>query len=301
MDARTSADNHRSGPPLERVVTLSDMIGLAVRFWRYVGTGAVLGCTIAAGVALLTHHIYRAEVTAVLAETTGSNPLSRLAGQLGGVAGLAGLTGMELSVGSNRNETLALLRSREFATKVIEERRLMPVLFADRWDSARGQWRVSKPEDVPTQSDAWYLFDKRIRTVIEDRDRGLVTLRIELRDRRLAADLANSMVAELNEVLRQRKLEELDASLAFLQRAYETATLVQLRDVISTVMEAQVSERTLANSRKDYALRVVDPATVPDARRYVWPKPILFVALGLVVGSMAGFTCAVLVSYRRGA
>lgn len=297
MDARTSPENYRNTAQPERVVSLGDVIRLMGRSWRYIAVGAVVGCVIAIALALLIPRTYRAEVVTVLAEDSvgAGGALSKLAGQF---SSLAALGGVSLPGGAQRNETLALLRSREFAIGLINEYKLMPVLFASRWDAAAGKWRVSNPEDVPTLADAWEVFDKKVRTVIEDRDRGLVTVRIELRDRKLAAELANALVDQLNDALRRRKLGELDASLAFLQREYEKATLVHLRDVMSSVMESQVSERMLATSRKDYALRVVDPAVIPDLKRYVWPKPALFVALALVVGSLAGFVFSLALSYR---
>lgn len=279
-----------------RVVTLSDIVALIVRAWRFVVAGALLCCFVGVGIALLMPRVYRAEVVAVTTENGSSNPLSRIAGQFGG---LAALGGVNLPSETNRNETLALLRSKEFATRIIEEEGLMPVLFARRWNAATHQWRATNPADVPTLSDAWELFDKRIRTVIDDRDRGLVTLRIELHDRKLAADLANKMVAELNEALRQRKLHELDDSIRYLQQESVKTTLLPLRDVMASVMETQVSERMLATARKDYALRVVDPATISDARRYVQPKPLLVGALGFVLGAMLGFATWLTRSYRR--
>jgi uncharacterized protein involved in exopolysaccharide biosynthesis len=42
----------------------------------------------------------------------------------------------------------------------------------------------------------------------------------------------------------------------------------------------------LANVREEYAFRVVDPASVPDADKYVWPRRALILALGLVVSGM---------------
>jgi uncharacterized protein involved in exopolysaccharide biosynthesis len=279
-----------------RIVTLGDIVTLIVRSWRFVAAGALLCCFVGVGIALLTPRVYRAEVVAVTTEDASSNPLSRIAGQFGSLAALGGIN---LPSETNRNETLALLRSKEFATRIIEEEGLMPVLFARRWDAATRRWRVTSPADVPTLSDAWELFDKRVRTVIEDRDRGLVTLRIELHDRKLAADLANSMVARLNDALRQRKLQELDDSIQYLQRESIKTTLLPIRDVMASVMETQVSERMLATARKDYALRVIDPATMPDARRYVQPKPVLAGALGFVLGGMLGFAMALVRLYRR--
>ena len=75
--------------------------------------------------------------------------------------------------------------------------------------------------------------------------------------------------------------------------------MLPLRDVMAAVIETRVNERMLATARKDYALRVIDPAIIPDARRYVRPKPILTAVLGFVLGGMLGFAASLTRSYRR--
>ena len=49
-------------------------------------------------------------------------------------------------------------------------------------------------------------------------------------------------------------------------------------------MENQLNAVMLAKARPDYALRVVDPALVPDAREPIKPKRRLLVLAGFVFG-----------------
>ena len=52
------------------------------------------------------------------------------------------------------------------------------------------RWRDTDPDQVPTEWDAWEAFDREVREVIEDRDRGLVSVQIELPDREQARRVA---------------------------------------------------------------------------------------------------------------
>jgi len=50
----------------------------------------------------------------------------------------------------------------------------------------------------------------------------------------------------------------------------------------------------LANVRKEYAFKVIDPAVVADEGAYVWPKRFLLIWLGLIVGLSIGIFVALL-------
>src|SRR5688572_31386934 len=67
-------------------------------------------------------------------------------GALGSIAsefgGLASLAGISLGADTKRAEALAILQSQALTEKFIASNDLLPVLYADDWDSARKQWRV---------------------------------------------------------------------------------------------------------------------------------------------------------------
>jgi LPS O-antigen subunit length determinant protein (WzzB/FepE family) len=239
--------------------------------------------------------VYRAGITVIpVAGDEAAGALSRLAGQFGGLAGLAGVN---LGGSGNSQEAMALLRSQAFGESLIVDEDLMPLLFAGRWDAESGKWRADRDGDVPTLWDGWLRFDRKVRTILEDRDRGLVTIRIEMADRERAAALAASIVERANRQLRERKLAEIDGNLDYLRTELARAELVELRQAISRVMEAQVSERMLASARSEYAFRVLDPPRVPDADRPVRPRRALLAALGTVAGALLGFLLGTLLSY----
>ena len=60
---------------------------------------------------------------------------------------------MSLGGGGNKDEYLQYLQSNAFTARFIEDEKLLPVLFADRWDAENDRWKVDDPADVPTLAD----------------------------------------------------------------------------------------------------------------------------------------------------
>jgi hypothetical protein len=232
----------------------------------------------------------------VEAESRGA--LSALAGQFGGLAALAGVNiGAE---GDQRDEAVALLRSRALAMQLIEERELLPVLFADEWDAAAGAWKSPDPDDVPTAWDAYRLFDEEIRYVAENPRNGLVTLAIEWKDPSQAKAWADELVARVNTETRSRATREAERSLTYLNEQLRKTELVELRQAIFTLVENQTKQMMLANVREDYAFKVIDPAIQPDSDEPVRPRRLLLLALGLAGGFLLGVLIALLSGARSG-
>jgi hypothetical protein len=233
--------------------------------------------------------VYRGTVKMMPRENdTGGGGLQSILGQFGGLAAMAGL-----SFGSvNEQESIAWLKSRALFTVFAQQQNLMPILFKGQWDAARGTWRadLKKP---PTMDDAWAMFDGGIRRVNSDPKTRMITLDITWRDRQQAAKWANELVALANEELRQRALRESQASLESLQDQLVHTDTVELRQSISKLMEVQLNRSVMAKSRAEYALTVLDPAVVPDEKRFVAPRRFLMLVISFPLGLFIG-ACAVL-------
>jgi len=214
--------------------------------------------------------------------------LQGLLGQFGGLASIAGL-----SLGSiDGQEAIACLKSRALFTQFANEQNLLPVLFREQWDTVSGHWRAGLRR-IPTMDDAWATFDKGIRRVNEDTKTRVITLEITWKNRQQAAFWANELVRLANDELRRRALLETSASIASLEEQLARTDAVELRQSISKLLEAQLNRSVVAKSRRDYAFNVIDPAVVPDARRFVSPHRFLLAIISVPLGLFAG-VCAVL-------
>jgi uncharacterized protein involved in exopolysaccharide biosynthesis len=269
----------------EKILNLRELFAkLWPRRWWIVATVllAVAGATV---IAFTMTRKYRAAVVVVPA-AADRNALGGMGGlaQLGGLASLAGI-----NLGGGNTETeegIAVLKSRGFTEKFIQDHNLMPVLYAKRWDAAAGKWREG--ERPPTPAKAFKDFDSKIRSVVEDKKTGLITVLVIWRDREQAAQWANELVQRLNVEMRSRAIANTNASLGFLEKELEGTTTVATRDAISRLIEAQVKQRMLANVTQEYAFRVVDHAMPPDADDPVGPRKLVVLLAGALVGLVLG-------------
>jgi uncharacterized protein involved in exopolysaccharide biosynthesis len=210
---------------------------------------------------------------------------------LGGIGGVASLVGINLS-GSDSltEEALAVLKSREFTQKFIDDRNLIPVLYAKIWDSQSGKWKVDELHQ-PTPAKAYRYFNKKIRVITEEKKTSLITLNIDWTDRKLAADWANDLIQRLNLEMRKREMARADSAVSYLEKEFETTTAVATREAIGHLIEIQVKQRMLAAVTQEFAFRVIDHATAPDRDDRHFPNRLLMTAAGPFVGLLVGIIC----------
>jgi uncharacterized protein involved in exopolysaccharide biosynthesis len=234
-------------------------------------------------------------LTPANAEREGMGGLGSALGQLGGLAALAGV-----NLGGNSadvEEALAVLQSREFTEAFIRDRNLLPKLYPKLWDDVNQRWKVPAAKQ-PTLAKGYQRFDHSIRTVVRDKKTGLVTLEIDWKDRKEAADWANDLVARVNAEMRDRAIRKAEAYIGYLEKELTGTTVVAAREAINRLIEAQIKQHMFANVNLDYSFRVVDKALPSDADDPVKPKKALMIVEGFAVGVAVGIA-AVLLSRRR--
>lgn len=271
-----------------------DLAGLLRSLWR--GRWVILMSTVLAmlaggAYAFLARQWYRAEV--LLAPTQSRSLPSGLA-QLGGLASLAGIS---LPTGGASETPVAVLRSRDFARSFIEERELLHVLLADKWDAANGRWKQADPKRQPDLRDAIKFFDEKVRLVSDDRKSGLVTLSITWTNAAQAAEWANDLAARINARLRAQALEESDRNIEYLKKELADASVVGLQQSLSKLLESEMQKSLLARGSEEYAFKVIDRAWEP--RKRVKPLRGIIVGASGIGGMFLGAILAVLVGLRR--
>jgi uncharacterized protein involved in exopolysaccharide biosynthesis len=199
-----------------------------------------------------------------------------------------------MPAGSSKEQTIAILQSRAFTEAFIESENLLPVLFADKWDSAAGKWKPMREDRIPTMADAVELFDEDIRAVSDDTGTNLVTLRIEWYEPELAARWANTLVRRLNDDVRKRDIAEAERSLEFIGRELKKNDNIDLKQGLYGLMQQQLEKIVLANVREDYAFKVLDPAFAAERDDHVWPPRIAIIAASGLLGLILGFVAVAL-------
>ena len=265
----------------EEEFNLLDSWRVLVRYKVMILLIVALSTAAAVVIALISPPVYRAEVLLAPAAKEKGNRMSSIASQFGGMAALAGI---QLGgSGGGTEETLATLESRKFIYDFIDDENLMPILFDNIWDEHRGAWDVEDEENIPTSWNGFKKF-KNISSLSRDKKTGMITYIIEWKDPELAARWANMLVDRLNRHQQAEAISEAEKNIAFLKKELAKTSVVDMRQAIYRLIEAQTESIMLASVREEYVLKVIDPAVPPKIKSK--PKRKLMVILGFAGGLM---------------
>ena len=250
-----------------------------------------VGCSVVLGFALPSYWRVEETLVPVPRSSTGNSGL----GPLTGLAGLGGLGMLLGRPSSSQDEALALLGSRELFDVYATKENLLPILFANKWDSANRSWLVSG-SSIPTLRRGYRLFNRSIRDIDVDRRSGIVTFSITWKDRTQAVKWARGLVDLVNAQMRARAMAQAEHDMGYLSAAIRRAGSDNdsnaLTSALSSAYEHSVQDYMFAQGQPEYAFRIIDPPTLPDDRERVWPQRTLFAILGLIVGIVAAVGAA---------
>ena len=276
--------------------------------WIVIGIG-LLAAGLSVAYALTRKPMYTSESLLALANEDES-ALGSLGGVLGQVSALTGILGVPKLGGTSVEEVTAVMRSKEFSMRFIRKHDLLPVLFPEReWPArepakpaADGTTTEPAPlgvEDVGDSGPKLRIEDvldrlEVVRTITVDRRTDFVSLKVKARDAATAQRVARAMIDDLNADLRNRALTEARRAEEFLQTKIASAQYESIKNTAAALMESQLKREVLAESRADFALRMLDPPSLPETRSY--PRRSKIVILG---GMLGGVFAVLLVLIRR--
>lgn len=269
--------------------------------WFIAGiTGA---CTLLAiAIALWLPNEYEAKIVLMPASDNGGVPsLSRLAGQLGGLASIGGLGFLGQDKDSKAIVTMELIKSWGFQENFIRENQLeVALLAASGWNSRENEleidpdiYDVEKKKWVKTfrtrgtktqQPGGWDIyeeFSKRL-SVTQDKKTDFITLRVRHYSPFLAKDWAERIVASANQQLQKRDRDEAEKGIKYLESKVEQTSLTEMKTALAKLIEEQTKILMLADISDEYALKTLSPAKVPEKKES--PKRALIVIFGILAG-----------------
>lgn len=268
-----------------------DLRELVAVLWRgkwWIMLFTVIATLLAGTYAVLATPMFKSEAVLQMREDSGRS--GGLGGQLGGLAALAGVS--VGSGGSNQAFAKAYVRSRTFIQGFIEERDLLPVLYADRWDSAKNDWRPvtarfsSEPAPPPTAWHAYDRFTNDVFAISEDTKTGTQTWSVTWHEPDVAAEWLDALIAQANAELSRAELNEASSNLRYLEEQLQAAATTEVRQTVASMMEAEMNKLMMASNEERGSLVVIDPPQVPQAA--FKPKKPLIVVLGFMLGGMLG-------------
>jgi len=296
-----------------------DFIRLLHIFWT--SKPIIFGCTtlfVLLGLIYLhlASYTYTAamKVTAVARGDGGSPRISGL-GNLGGLASLAGIRGSVGQSASPFDLYIEGLHSRATAAELAKNPRITRAVFAKEWDEASGRWRKPKDAMAPLKGTVKYVLGMPdypwqppnsarlqgyISTVVKiDRDpkEPIVTVSVEHADPGFAVLLLQQLDASTDRMLRRKMLARSTAYIRYLDEKLRVVTLAEHRQAIAETLSEQEKSLMMASSSVPIAAEIVEEPTA--SYRPTQPKPVLVLALCLLLGGITGSLIALFVAYCR--
>ncbi|WP_104026776.1 Wzz/FepE/Etk N-terminal domain-containing protein [Vibrio jasicida] len=255
--------------------------------------------------ALSLPNIYKADALLAPAESSNGGGLSKMAGQLGGLAALAGVN---LSGGESSQTDLAVqvMKSRQFVEAFIKKHDLLvPLIAANDWDLANnklildeklynpatGEW-LREPDGLrgatPTAQEAFEVFNEEVLNISQNKESGLYTISVRHYSPYIAQQWVNWLIEDINKVMRERTIDETSQNLTYLNAQLQKTAVADMQSTFYKLIEEQTKSLMLAEVQEEFVFKVVDPAIVPELKDS--PKRSLFCVLGILLGGMLGGT-----------
>ncbi len=295
-----SPSEMRMNPELPEAPLATDIEIDLLELWKVIWAGKwlIVSVTFFFAVAsiiyaLLQTNIYQAEAVLLPAEASQSG--AGLASQFGGAAGLLGIN--INGTGSDANNAVTKMRSREFVNQFISSHDLLPFLMASEWsdndqrnvidpdsyDEATQSWLPDGESSKPTDWDAYKAFSS-IFSVSEDRLTGIVRVSIQWSDPVQAAQWVNWLVADINLHEKEHDRAEASSTIEYLRNQLQATQLVEMQRVFYGLIESQTRILMLADVRDEYVFQVVDRAVPPEDR--ISPNRKIICVIGTLLGVM---------------
>ncbi|HDM8227013.1 TPA: LPS O-antigen length regulator [Vibrio campbellii] len=261
--------------------------------------------------ALNLPNIYKSDALLAPAESSNGGGLSKMTGQLGGLAALAGVN-LGASESSQTDLAVQVMKSRQFVEAFIKKHDLLvPLMAAKDWDlvnnklildpelynPATGEWLREANGlrgATPTSQEAFEVFSKDIFSINQDKESGLYTVSIKYYSPYMAQQWVTLLIEDINKVMRERTIAETSQNLAYLNIQLQKTAVAEMQSTFYKLIEEQTKSMMLAEVQEEFIFKVVDPAIVPELKDS--PKRALICVLGTLLGGMMGIAI-VLVCY----
>lgn len=308
------SQNHKSHQAEDGEIELAEL-------WQPIWAGKFIIIAIAfifavasAFYALSKPDIYKASVLlSPVSSQGGSGSLAALAGKFGGLASMAGINLGEAG-GDQTSIALATLESRSFIENFIKKHNLLIPLMATKgwdkmndtlinndelYDKINNKWlRVvelpQKPE--PSSWEAYKRFSKAL-SISQNKINSLITIELEFYSPSISKLWLTLLVKEINEFIREQEKEETLASIAYLEAQLKNIQISNMETIFYQLIEEQTKNMMLAQVKKEYIFKTLDPAQVPDKRNS--PNRLLIMILGTVIGGILAILGVLILHFRK--
>lgn len=231
--------------------------------------------------AFLATPYYKSSVLLQPVSLDDNKAMSALSKNLGGLSSF-------VNIGNSGDKTpanLATLTSRQFLSGFMQKHDVIKALYPEVGLVANNAGVRSEMKNyLKNPPDIWDAHQKFSKMIIirHDKKTNLITLDLEWRDPKLAADWLNRLVSEVNRYLREDAIGESQDSIIYLQKMIAETQEVEMREVFYQLLASEIQTMKVATIRTDYAFKVIDSAIQP--KHPSKPQKKFIIVIGFILG-----------------
>lgn len=297
-------------------------------YWRIVWKrkGLIILITF---IAVVISAFYAFSITDIYQSTAVISPINSKESGGGGMSALAqqfgGLPGISLPGSSSASEITNLLKSNILREKIIERYNLLPVLFDDKWDEEKKDWKrgerssftlnpsvlmqkvmaVIKPKTqnpesgvqnygIPAVWDGLRMLNKIVR-VADNKKENTITISVEFYDPEMAGKMIEYFLAALTDHMSGEAKRVASTNRKYLEEQLWTTTDPLIKQKIYNLIAQQIETSMMSEVKENFAFKVIDPPKAPD--RKINPNRLQIVMMSLVAALSAAVFLAFFLEY----
>ena len=242
--------------------------------------------------ALFLPNIYSSDaLLTTVDDADAGGGISSLVSRYGGLASAAGVS-LPSAGGGKSDLVVATITSREFFKHLTTFDFVLPGLMASKSYNTGTQKLVFDQTSYNSEKNIWingspsYLeaYKQYLRSleVGQDKRTNFIFLIFDHISPEFSYQFIDLIVNEVNNKIRTRHLQESTIALDYLKNELASTAQREVQQSISQLIEAQLKIQMLANIRKDYIIRAIDPGFLPEEKSA--PRKTRMVVLATIIG-----------------
>ncbi|HBE44353.1 MAG TPA: hypothetical protein DDW17_02575 [Deltaproteobacteria bacterium] len=258
-------------------INLLDYVRVILKHKRLILWITVIAVVLTAFISLIVTPIYEAKAVILpIAQGVGTSATSAIASQFG----------ISAPEQSNTSEVVGLLKSNILRERVLKRYNLLPVLFEEK--SLK-----DKTEDEKIWMGLRYL-EEALKINFNQKE-GTVSISMEFEDPKIAADIVNYILKELNDYMSSEIRRVAETNRRYLESQIDKTADPFIKTNIYSLIAKQIETSAMAEAKENFAFKVIDPPKAPDKRSK--PKRKLMVVVSFVVSLFFGIFLAFFKEY----
>lgn len=306
---------------------MDDEINL-LDYWRVVWKRKVL-IVLIGFITVTATAFHTLSIKDIYQSTAVITPISSKEGGGGGLSALAqsfgGLPGISLPGSSSASEIVNLLKSNILREKVIERYNLLPVLFYEKWDDEKKDWKKGeksgftlnplvliqkvvaavkpktqnpKPktqdDGIPTIWDGLRTLNGIVKVNNNAKD-STITISVEFYDPEAAEKMVEYFLATLTDHMSGEAKRVARTNRKYIEEQLWATTDPLIKQKLYNLIAQQIETSMMSEVKENFAFKVIDPPKVPDKR--IKPKRTHIVMRNLIVSLFAGVLLVFFLEY----